>query len=142
MNHHSTTKPGRLTIALAIIATLALAACGAGTDNDPTGRAWELTELEGAAPVDGTTIDITITDDGVSGSSGCNTYSAGADLTVDGSTLELTSEIASTMMACEQPIMDQEQRYLMALSSVASYEMAADELILKDGEGIAFATFR
>jgi len=122
-------------------ALFGLAACGGGTDNDPTGQAWTLTELEGAPPLDGTTIDLTITDDGVSGSSGCNTYTGSAELDTETSSLVVGAELASTMMACEQPIMDQEQRYLAALASVVSYEMAADELILKDVQGIALATF-
>lgn len=127
---------------MAAVLVIAVASCGSGTDNDPTGQAWVLTELDGAPPLDGTTIDLTITTDSVSGSSGCNTYTGGATLTMETSTLEVDPELASTMMACEQPIMDQEQRYLEALAGVASYEMAADELVLKDSQGIAFATFR
>ena len=118
-----------------------VAACGAGTDNDPTGRAWTLTELEGSPPVEGATVDMTIGDDGVSGSAGCNSYTGAASVDVDAGTMTLGPEIASTMMACEQPIMDQEQKFLDSLVRVVGYDMAKDELILLDDQGIAVATF-
>lgn len=123
-----------------MVIAIAVVACGAGTDDDPTGRTWELTELEGSAPVDGTIIDLTITDEGASGSSGCNSYTGPAD--VGAGTMTLGPDFAVTMMACEQPIMDQEQKYLDALTRVTAYQMAADELILEDAQGIALATFR
>ena len=128
-------------LGLAVVLILGVAACGAGTDDDPTGRTWNLTELEGGALVEGTTIDMTITDEGVSGSSGCNSYSGAASVDVEAGTMTLGPQLASTMMACEEPIMDQEQRYLDALVRVVGYEMAPDELVLLDEQGIAVATF-
>lgn len=131
-----------LTKSLALTLSLvALVACGSGTSNDPTGRAWNLTELEGDAVVEGTTIDLTITEDSISGNSGCNTYNGSVELDMDTSTMTVGPDVASTMMACEEPIMAQEQRYLDALTRVASYEVASEELILKDAEGIAILTF-
>lgn len=131
-----------LVLALCVVA---LAACGSGTENDPTGRTWQLTDLEGAPLVDGTTIDLTITtegDDGVNGSAGCNSYNGPATVNTDDNSMTIGPDLISTMMACEESIMDQELKYLDALVQVSSYQMASDELILEDAQGIAIATFR
>lgn len=128
----------RLTVALALAV---LAACGSGTNNDPTGNAWNLIELEGDAVVEGTTIDLTITEESVSGNAGCNSYNGSVELDIDNSTMTVGPDVVSTMMACEEPIMAQEQKYLDVLTRVTSFEVASDELILKDAEGIAIATF-
>ena len=130
-------KPFLLTVLLVLVAV----ACGSGTNSDPTGRAWNLTELEGDALVEGTSIDLTITEDSISGNSGCNTYNGSVELDTETSSMTVGADVISTMMACEEPIMTQEQRYLDALTRVTSYELAADELILKDAQGIAVATF-
>jgi heat shock protein HslJ len=127
-----------LGVALMVVA---VTACGSGTENDPTGRVWNLTELEGDAPVGGTTIDLTITEEGISGNAGCNTYNGSVELDMETSTLTVGPDVVSTMMACEEPIMAQEQKYFEALTRVTSYEVASEELILKDAEGIAVATF-
>ena len=127
-----------LSVALVLVV---LAACGSGTNNDPTGNAWNLTELEGDAVVEGTTIDLTITEESISGNAGCNSYNGSVELDIDNSTMTVGPDVVSTMMACEEPIMAQEQKYLDVLTRVTSYEVASDELILKDAEGIAIATF-
>ena len=127
-----------LSVALGLVV---LAACGSGTNNDPTGNAWNLTELEGDAVVEGTTIDLTITAESISGNAGCNSYNGSVELDIANSTMTVGPDVVSTMMACEEPIMAQEQKYLDVLTRVTSYEVASDELILKDAEGIAIATF-
>ncbi|MFZ0014365.1 MAG: META domain-containing protein [Acidimicrobiia bacterium] len=131
---------GIVALAVGVLSALALTGCGSGTDDDPTGRTWELTELEGSSLVEGTTIDLTIADGTASGNAGCNTYTGEATVSDDGS-MTVGPEIASTMMACEEPVMDQEQRYLDALAQVTGYEMAPDELLLLDANGIALLTF-
>ncbi|MGD2060108.1 MAG: META domain-containing protein [Acidimicrobiia bacterium] len=125
----------------AVLGLLALAACDEGLKNDPTGRTWQLTELEGSSLVDGTVIDLTIDGDTASGSAGCNTYNGPATVDQDTSAMTLGPNFAVTFMACDQPIMDQEQKYLDALTRVVSYQLAAEELILEDANGIAVATF-
>lgn len=107
---------------------------------DPTGRTWELATLHGSEPLDGSTIDLTLEDDTVSGSAGCNTYSGAAEL--DAGSMTLGPELAVTFMACEQAIMDQESEYLTALGRVAGYVLEPDELLVQDADGITLATFR
>lgn len=129
------------TYILAALVALVAVACGSGTNSDPTGRTWNLTELEGDAVVEGTTVDLTITEDSISGNAGCNSYNGSVELDTEASTMTVGPDVVSTMMACEEPIMTQEQKYLDALTRVTSYQLAPDELILMDAEGIAIATF-
>lgn len=115
-----------------------VAACASSND-DPTGRTWELTELEGSALVDGTSIDMTLTSDTVSGSGGCNQYT-GSVVVGDGE-ITFGPDIAGTLMACPEPVSAQEQKYFDVLSRVTAYEMGSDSLMLLDDQGITVATF-
>lgn len=123
------------------VGMIALAACAGGSEADPTGRTWQLTELEGAAPVEGTVVDLTIEGGTASGNAGCNTYTGPVEVNTADNTMTFGTEMASTMMACEEPIMDQEQRFMTALTQVTSYEMANDTLTLLDANDVALATF-
>jgi heat shock protein HslJ len=125
---------------LAVIVMMSLVACAEGSGNDPTNRTWQLATLGGGPVIDGTIIDLTIDGDTVSGSAGCNTYNGPATVGDDGS-MTLGPEFAVTFMACEQPVMEQEQEYLSTLARVTSYRMAAEELLLEDANGVVVATF-
>ncbi len=122
----------------AVTILIICAACG-GEDAEIAGPTWNLTELQGSAPIDGTSIDLTITEDGVSGTSGCNRYMG--PVTVDGNQLTLGPDLASTMMACAEDVMAQETEYLEALSSVTTYEISGDELLLMDSGATVVARF-
>ena len=124
----------------AVALVVGVVACS-GSDDDPTGRAWQLTDLEGTPPLEATVVDLTIQDNQISGSSGCNTYTGAASVDQAANAMTIQPEIASTMMACEDAVMEQETRYLSALPRVTSYEMANDTLTLLDANGIAIATF-
>lgn len=123
-----------------LIVLTSMVACAEGSNNDPVGRTWQLATLGGAPVLDGTIIDMTIDGDTVSGTSGCNSYNGAATVGDDGS-MTLGPEFAVTFMACNQPVMDQEQEYLDHLTRVTSYQMAAEELLLEDANGIVIATF-
>ncbi len=69
----------------------------------------------------------------VSGSAGCNRL-MGA-YTLEGERLRFEPSMASTMMACPEPLMGQEQAVHAALSLVASHRLAADRLELLDADG-------
>jgi heat shock protein HslJ len=64
----------------------------------------------------------------VSGSAGCNSYSAG--YTLNGFNLSVTNEIMSTMMACSEEIMQQEQMYLKILQAAERYQLQDNILII------------
>jgi heat shock protein HslJ len=78
------------------------------------------------------------TDGRLSGSSGCNTYNA--SYTTDGNKITI-GPAATTMMACEQAVMDQEQQYLAALSTAATYRIDGSKLELRTADGALAATF-
>lgn len=67
------------------------------------------------------------------GSGGCNRLMGAYSLA--GSKLRFEPPMASTMMACPEPLMSQEQAVHAALAEVASYRVAEERLELLDGEG-------
>lgn len=98
----------------------------------PTGG-WQLVSLSGTRLVDGTSIDVDFSDGVVSGSGGCNGYSGGYE--VAGDELVLGQPIASTAMACEPAILDQELAYFVALQAVERFSVSGDTLTIETGSG-------
>jgi heat shock protein HslJ len=131
-------------VSIPILASLAvLAACAsAGSQGDEiTGQVWVLDSLNGSPPLTGTLITAEFTTDGkVGGTAGCNAYSG--QYTVSGSQIQFTTPMASTMMACEQPVMDQENAYFQALGAAKSFTMNGDQLTLKESAGAVVATYK
>lgn len=127
-------------LAVGLLAAVILAACGRDSGSgslDDTD--WTLDTLSGAAALDGVSATMTFADDDqLFGSASCNRYTgtweAGGD-----SALTLTPG-ALTRMACDQPIMDQEQAFIAAMSNTASYNRDGNELTLRDIDGNDLAT--
>jgi len=72
----------------------------------------------------------------VSGSTGCNTLNGSYSTDGDSSAGAISfSEIATTMMACEPDVAEQEQAILAALDAAESYEIAGSTMSLSDGDG-------
>lgn len=137
---------GRTVIRLGLVVAMGvgLAACGeAGDDaadaDDPSGREWVLQELSGGAVAGDAMVTLLIDEGQISGSSGCNRYVGAVDLAER--SLMFESEIARTMMACPDELMELEEAYLAALATVADWSMADDTLILLDDAGDAVAVF-
>jgi heat shock protein HslJ len=111
------------------------------------GTNWGLTSYNNGrggmnSPVAGTEITALFGADGnLTGSGGCNSYSAA--YTVDGIKITL-GPVTSTKMACADPksVMDQETAYLAALQTATRYQIQADELTLWNGENLKAAVFR
>jgi heat shock protein HslJ len=76
----------------------------------------------------------------LTGSAGCNSYSASYEH--EGGSLTF-GPIATTRKMCAEPegVMEQEQAYLAALESVARYRAQGERLGLLDAEGKRVATF-
>lgn len=128
-------------LAFGSVAVLLLTACASSASSqDLTGSFWLLGELKGAPPTAGTTITAQFDASGrISGSSGCNNYSTTYE--INGSQLTISEPVASTMMACPEPIMEQEQEYMRVLSETASFEINNEELIFQDSNGDDLARF-
>ena len=106
--------------------------------------AWEATMFlqrdAVASPLPGTEITAVFgEDDMLSGSAGCNTYSAA--YTTEG-TLAIEAPVA-TRMACAKPagVMEQEQAYLSALPLAVGYRVEGSMLSLVAADGTYVATY-
>ncbi len=111
-----------------------------------TGVVWELVSYNNGkeavvSVLAGTTLTAEFAQDGtLSGSSGCNRYSA--SYSVDGGKIAIEPGI-STLMACSEPdgIMEQEAAYLQALPTAATYGFADGRLELRTADGALVASY-
>ena len=80
------------------------------------------------------------TDGKVSGSAGCNNYSASYEIS---DSLITIGPVMTSRRQCAEPegIMAQEQEFLQALAAAAQYTLTADRLELRDGNGSLQVTF-
>ena len=117
-------------------AVITLAACS-GSDNDSaaldgktfTGQTLVLNGAEVAA-ADGQTISVTFVDGSISINGGCNTLFGEA--TWAGGEITLATEtLASTMMACSEPLMAQDQALIAFFSSSPTWSLSGSTLTLK-----------
>ena len=76
--------------------------------------------------------------DQVAGSSGCNRYTA--SYTVTENYIKI-GPIASTMMACPEPVMEQEQEYLQRLQNADSFIELDGVLTFADTQGVTTLSF-
>ena len=128
------------TLMILMVFMLALSACSAQESRSIVGS-WELIEFGPAGSampaVEDSEAGLTFNEDGsVSGSTGCN--GAGSEYTVDGDQIEF-APFVSTLMACEDPIMEQETTFHQVLNGTATYEIDGDTLTLsRDGMVLVF----
>ncbi|SCL75327.1 META domain protein [Methanoculleus chikugoensis] len=102
---------------------------------------WHLTHYTNgsgstvASPVPGTDIILVFDSDGtLSGSAGCNAYSAPYRVNETGLSVE---RVIATKASCTEPagVMEQEKAYLDLLRSAAGYRIVGDTLAVIDGTG-------
>lgn len=84
------------------------------------------------APLEGTTLTATFRLTNVAGSSGCNTYDG--TYGTNGSVVAI-GRLATTRLACDQDVMDQEQAFLDALGGAAFVQPRGATLLLTDRNG-------
>jgi len=123
-----------------------LAACASpvsqpGGGGALTGKVWALTELMGKPPGAGVGISAQFSSDGkVSGSAGCNRYSG--TYTVSGNSITISSSMATTMMMCDESVMEQESAYLKALPEAKTYAVKGDQLTLAGADKTSLAVYK
>jgi heat shock protein HslJ len=110
---------------------------------NPLVGSWNVTgynDGKGAvkSPDAGSTLTADFTADAVSGSSGCNTYSGAYKL--EGANVTI-GPLASTRMACEQALMDQETAFLTALQTPGIVEQSGGIVRIRDAAGAIQVTF-
>ena len=101
---------------------------------------WNLVAIDGVAVPEDAEVTLTIEADGrISGGSGCNRYTAAA--TFEGVSMSV-GPVAGTRMACPEPLMDLEMRYLATIDSVETFDSDGDALRLLGGDGATRLEFR
>ena len=100
---------------------------------------WLLGDIGGTPVASGTNATLVFADEYAGGSDSCNRFTTG--YTSDGVSTLSFSEIATTMMACDEATMAFAQSYLAALATVASYTQTADALTLMDASGASVLGF-
>lgn len=113
-------------------------ATDSGTSDEATAgplsleSSWRVVEIAGEPVAEGVLATLAIdAEGGISGSGGCNRYFGSAE--IDGERIDM-GDIGATRMACPEPAMSEEQRYLQALDAVAIWQIEADELTFADDE--------
>jgi heat shock protein HslJ len=103
---------------------------------DPLAGSWTVTGFNTGdsvdSPAEGTELTVTFENGAVSGSSGCNTFNGSYTLT--GTTLAI-GPLASTKMACEQPVMDQETAFLTTLQGATGFTTNGANVTLVAADG-------
>ncbi|MCP4396859.1 MAG: META domain-containing protein [bacterium] len=113
---------------------------GSVSIQDLEGPTWVLTKLNfDRAVLPDTEITATFAEDKVSGSAGCNKYSA--TVTDKGSAALSIDLPISTRMACPDPIMQQEDTYLNRLTKVIQFSFSAGQLVLMYDTGETSGAF-
>jgi heat shock protein HslJ len=142
---YRSTTPKTAIAALGFAAAwLWLAACapqggpGGGDDAPPAaalvGPEWVVDDIAGGGIVEGSRATLRFGEDGsVGGRASCNSYSAQYQQAGEALTI---GQAASTMMACAQPLMEQERRFFDLLAATASYRIdASGALVLSTADG-------
>jgi putative lipoprotein len=101
------------------------------------GPVWIAEDIDRCGVIDNLQSHVRFWPDGrVEGSGGCNVFSGGYRL--DGDQLEIGSdgfEVATTLRACPPAVMDQEARFMDALTRVRAWRVERGLLFLLDADG-------
>jgi heat shock protein HslJ len=143
MNEKRVVAVGLLAGVIALLLPF-LAACSAdggakgGSPNrvQLIGTKWAVTEIEGRPINDKPPPNLAFVEDGrLMGNGSCNSYQA--PVKISGSTIRYLDPrgISRTLMGCDPPRMDQEERFLAALAQARAFRIEADKLVLLDDKG-------
>ena len=129
--------------AMGIVTLGAALASGSGVAAAPRGgplygTAWVLGGLDGNTIAGRPTPTLQFEDGRLSGTDGCNRFSAGYSAT--DSELAVSPQIASTRMACPPEVEAQARAFLAALTGAKAYRVQGARLELFSGDGATLAT--
>lgn len=130
--------PLMLVSAVAVF-TLSLSGAPPARASELEGYVWIAEDIAGAGVVDRARSTLQVREGRIAGSSGCNRYT-GSGRFENGEVR--IGKLAVTRMACPPALMDQEAKFLKALSASHRYEIGAEGLLrLYDGSGAATLRF-
>ncbi|WP_298448816.1 META domain-containing protein [uncultured Marinobacter sp.] len=144
-------KLNKLLAASAVSSAIFLSACAntpEATDSRVTtesligGGEWIVEDIGGNGIIDSSRVSIVFMEDNqVGGSSSCNRYSG--EYQLNGSTLTVGDNMASTRMACPPALMNQEESFLKLLMDVNQARFGDHgELLLSTPEGETIRAFQ
>jgi heat shock protein HslJ len=127
-----------------LLGALALtASCAARDAQSPTAapavtalnaNAWALSQIGGQPPLPHVAVNVSFRAEGeLTGSDGCNVIRGAYE--ADAATLEVGSQLVSTMMACSTPVNEQAQRFTALLLEARRFDIDGSYLHLRDGDG-------
>ena len=111
---------------------IGLVACGSGASIEDT--IWELESygekgnLQTVIQDTEITIEFKNAEGKIAGSGGCNSYFGGYE--INKNELTIIPPIGSTMMACPEPVMDQEKEYFKLLETTETYQIQNNKLTI------------
>lgn len=128
-------------IAVVLLAVIVSACSSGGSSNLPGAyeNPWELISINQGNLLEGTQVTLTFEETQVTGSAGCNVYSASYE--VSGNSIAFGAIVQTEMACVDIPgIMDQERMYLEMLEAAQSYEAAENMLtiISEYGQSLIF----
>lgn len=117
-----------------------LQGCGGDPRDLLEGAEWTVTAIDGEPVPEAVEATLKFLEpDRIAGSSGCNRFMGGYELTGEGLSF---GTLAGTMMACPEPKMAFEQQFLARLQQVARFELTAEGtlvLVTQGGQRITAA---
>jgi heat shock protein HslJ len=117
---------------LLLSSIIGLVACGSGASIEDT--IWELESygergnLQTVIQDTEITIEFKSAEGEIAGSGGCNSYFGGYE--INKNELTIIPPIGSTMMACPEPIMDQEQEYFKLIETTETFQIQNGKLTI------------
>lgn len=134
---------------LAASLLLAIAACAGGEMEGPPAPSgppaallegtWRAEEIGGDKSLAAAQPTLRFAADGrAGGSGGCNTYVG--PVSIDGDAMTF-GRLASTRKACAPAMLDQEQKFFIALAGARSFSIVGAQLTLRDAAGRPSAQF-
>lgn len=101
---------------------------------DLTGTEWNLVTNQGNEPIEDSQITLVFNEDSqLGGNAGCNSYFG--EYEHNGYDFSITSEMGSTLMACDEALMDQESDYLTKLAEMEYIQVDGETLLLVNPDG-------
>lgn len=128
----------RLIVIISVLTLLVLlSACS--TRAGLTDTKWQLTSLDGKAPLADVKVTLNFSKDAIGGIDGCNTFGGSYKTAKD--TLTFGNDIFSTMMYCTDEIAIQYQAFYESLKQTATYKITSGNLSVIDANGKVLAEF-
>lgn len=110
-----------------------LRGCGGEPRSLLEGPEWRIEVIDGEPVPDDVEVTLGfLEEDRIAGAGGCNRYMGGYDLTGEGLSI---GKLGSTMMACSEPQMAVERRFLDLLDAVARFDISEGALVLMTNDG-------